>query len=207
MNLNYRMVFGGSKEKMNRISGKIVNWLIRRNAISTEERELYEYAAHCLFLFLYPIVFALVVGTFLGMVPEAVILIISFVFVRKFAGGYHANSFARCLIISSIVIISTLLIASVIDNGITLNMIYIASSVMLILFSPIDSPNKRLDCEDRAFCKKITMYIVVILIIIVESMWLKEYRYYIKFIEIGVVLAELLQITAMIKAIIYQNQQ
>lgn len=96
------------------------------------------------------------------------------------------------------VIIVTIQIAMVVDNSYILNAIYVAGSMLLILFSPIDSENKRLDIDDKKFCKKITVFIVLILFIIVETFWLKGYRYYIKFIEIGVVLAELLQIVAII---------
>lgn len=180
------------------MSEKIADWLIRQKAISADERELYIYAVHCLFSLLYPIVFASVVGAIFGMVIETIVMIIPFILVRKFAGGYHADSFGKCLIISSMVIIVTIQIAMVVDNSYILNAIYVAGSMLLILFSPIDSENKRLDIDDKKFCKKITVFIVLILFIIVETFWLKGYRYYIKFIEIGVVLAELLQIVAII---------
>lgn len=180
------------------MSEKIADWLIRQKAISADERELYIYAVHCLFSLLYPIVFASVVGAIFGMVMETIVMIIPFILVRKFAGGYHADSFGKCLIISSMVIIVTIQIAMVVDNSYILNAIYVAGSMLLILFSPIDSENKRLDIDDKKFCKKITVFIVLILFIIVETFWLKGYRYYIKFIEIGLVLAELLQIVAII---------
>lgn len=180
------------------MSEKIADWLIRQKAISADERELYIYAVHCLFSLLYPIVFASVVGAIFGMVMETIVMITPFILVRKFAGGYHADSFGKCLIISSMVIIVTIQIAMVVDNSYILNAIYVAGSMLLILFSPIDSENKRLDIDDKKFCKKITVFIVLILFIIVETFWLKGYRYYIKFIEIGVVLAELLQIVAII---------
>lgn len=180
------------------MSEKIADWLIRQKAISADERELYIYAVHCLFSLLYPIVFASVVGAIFGMVMETIVMIIPFILVRKFAGGYHADSFGKCLIISSMVIIVTIQIAMVVDNSYILNAIYVAGSMLLILFSPIDSENKRLDIDDKKFCKMITVFIVLILFIIVEIFWLKGYRYYIKFIELGVVLAELLQIVAII---------
>ena len=84
------------------MSDKIADWLILQKAITTDERELYAYAVHCLFSLLYPIVFASVIGAFLGMPIEAVVMIMSFIAVRKFSGGYHADSFYKCLIISSI---------------------------------------------------------------------------------------------------------
>lgn len=178
------------------MSEKIADWLIEQKAISTGERELYAYAVHCLFSLLYPIAFALVIGAFLGMPIEAVVMIMSFIAVRKFSGGYHADSFYKCLIISSIVIMTMLQISNYINNNLLFNVIYIASSILLMIFSPIDSANKRLDNDDKRFCKKITILIVVVLFIIVELQWIAGYRYYTKFIESGVMLAEILQLLA-----------
>ena len=135
------------------MSEKIADWLIEQKAISTGERELYAYAVHCLFSLLYPIAFASVIGAFLGMPIEAVVMIMSFIAVRKFSGGYHADSFYKCLIISSIVIMTMLQISNYINNNLLFNVIYIASSILLMIFSPIDSANKRLDNDDKRFCK------------------------------------------------------
>lgn len=44
------------------------------------------------------------------MITEAIAMIMPFILIRKFSGGYHADSFKKCLVLSSIVIIVTLLI-------------------------------------------------------------------------------------------------
>lgn len=181
------------------MSEKIADWLIRQKAISADERELYAYAVHCLFSLIYPLVFALVIGAFLGMPIEAVAMIIPFIVVRKFSGGYHADSFYKCLIISSIVIVTMLQISKYINNNMFFNVIYIGSSILLMIFSPIDSANKQLDNDDKRFCKKVTILIVLVLFIIVELLWIAGYRHYTKYIEVGVILAELLQIVAIFK--------
>jgi accessory gene regulator B len=187
------------KGKLNNMSEKIADWLIRQKAISADERELYAYAVHCLFSLIYPLVFSLVIGAFLGMPIEAVAMIIPFIVVRKFSGGYHADSFYKCLIISSIVIVTMLQISKYINNNMFFNVIYIGSSILLMIFSPIDSANKRLDNDDKRFCKKVTILIVLVLFIIVELLWIAGYRHYTKYIEVGVILAELLQIVAIFK--------
>ena len=181
------------------MSEKIADWLIGQKAISTGERELYAYAVHCLFSLLYPIAFASVIGAFLGMPIEAVVMIMSFIAVRKFSGGYHADSFGKCLIISSIVIAGALLIGKNIYNGVTLNAFYIAASILLIIFSPIDSINKRLDDDDKMFCKKITIVIVLVIFVITEILWHMGYRCYTRFIVVGVILAELLQLVTIFR--------
>ena len=117
------------------MSEKIADWLIRQKAIAADERELYAYAVHCLFSLLYPLVFALVIGAFLQMPIEAVAMIMPFIAVRKFSGGYHADRFYKCLIISSIVIVTMLQILKYINNNMFFNVIYIGSSILLMIFS------------------------------------------------------------------------
>lgn len=104
MNLKVQKDYQNLKGKLNNMSDKIADWLILQKAITTDERELYAYAVHCLFSLLYPIVFASVIGAFLGMITEAIAMIMPFILIRKFSGGYHADSFKKCLVLSSIVI-------------------------------------------------------------------------------------------------------
>ena len=181
------------------MSEKIADWLIGQKAISSDERELYAYAVHCLFSLIYPIAFASVVGIISGMIMESIVMIIPFMIIRKFSGGYHADSFGKCLIISSIVIAGALLIGKNIYNGVTLNAFYIAASILLIIFSPIDSINKRLDDDDKMFCKKITIVIVLVIFVITEILWHMGYRCYTRFIVVGVILAELLQLVTIFR--------
>lgn len=66
MNLKVQKDYQNLKGKLNNMSDKIADWLILQKAITTDERELYAYAVHCLFSLLYPIVFASVIGAFFG---------------------------------------------------------------------------------------------------------------------------------------------
>lgn len=199
MNLKVQKDYQNLKGKLNNMSEKIANWLIGQKAISSDERELYAYAVHCLFSLIYPIAFASVVGIISGMIMESIVMIIPFMITRKFSGGYHADSFGKCLIISSIVIAGALLIGKNIYNGVTLNALYIVASILLIIFSPIDSINKRLDDDDKMFCKKITIVIVLVIFVITEILWHMGYRCYTRFIVVGVILAELLQLVTIFR--------
>lgn len=66
MNLKVQKDYQNLKGKLNNMSEKIANWLIGQKAISSDERELYAYAVHCLFSLIYPIAFAFVLGIILA---------------------------------------------------------------------------------------------------------------------------------------------
>ncbi len=63
---------------MENVRNLVINWLIKNSAISEENRELYEY--------------------------NGVLLIIPFMFLKKYSGGYHAKKLSICMIISTILL-------------------------------------------------------------------------------------------------------
>ena len=70
MSLKDQKNYQNLKGKLNNMSEKIADWLIGQKAISSDERELYAYAVHCLFSLIYPIAFASVVGIISGMIYD-----------------------------------------------------------------------------------------------------------------------------------------
>lgn len=72
-----------------REKGKITDWLIRRNVIQAEDRDLYDYACSSLVFLLAPFVIALVVGMVFRMVAEALLMAVPYVVLRSFCGGFH----------------------------------------------------------------------------------------------------------------------
>ncbi len=63
---------------MQKYAGTIITWLICQQAIQEQDRELYTYALY-----------------------NMVLLIIPFMMLRKFSGGFHAKTPLRCMAISS----------------------------------------------------------------------------------------------------------
>jgi hypothetical protein len=70
---------------------------------------------------------------------------------------------------------------------------------------PNFSVNKRLDDNDKKFCKKVTIFIVAVIFGVVGVLWIIGYRYYTVFIESGIILAELLQLVAICHNMIFNE--
>ena len=62
-------------------------------------------------------------------------MIMPFILIRKFSGGYHADSFKKCLVLPSIVIIVTLLIGKYIKNIFIVNIMYIAATILPVSYT------------------------------------------------------------------------
>ena len=69
----------------------------RHNAIHEEEKELYEYALHSAVLLILPLFLAGTIGFCFGSIRTGIIVVIPFMILRKFSGGYHAKKLSHCL--------------------------------------------------------------------------------------------------------------
>lgn len=146
---------------MKLLSRNITTWLIASKTIDPEDRELYEYAVSCLFITLSPLLLILCIGFLLGMVRESIVLIIPFMTIRKFSGGIHAKSPFVCFVSSTGLLFFFLLIAQKINVNWILSLLLVLSGVSLMIFSPIDSEERKLNRQEKKTFHRITMIMVI----------------------------------------------
>lgn len=151
---------------ISKLSEKITNTLVVKNTISEDDRELYEYGFFMLFSNLYFIVITCIFGLIFGVFFESLIFFISFMLIRKYAGGYHAKTETRCQIVSTLsILISILVIRFVNFDGISVILLAITaiSSILIFAFAPLDTPEKPLSKKEKNYFRKISYIILVIL--------------------------------------------
>lgn len=152
---------------LTKISKKICKQLILSNRITNDEEELYVYG---IFLFLSGILSTLLI-LFLGLIfsclLETIVFYISFRGIRDYAGGYHAKTEMRCQLLTTLAFISSTYIISISDQLILQRIIVILSIIaipIIIVFSPLDTPAKPLDLDERKKYKKISLIILSVII-------------------------------------------
>ena len=140
------------------MSSIIVKWLLRAGAISENDRELYEYAAYSFLFSLLPLVLVMLLGCASGMLLEGVLMIVPFILVRKFSGGFHLQSPGVCFV-SSLMLLSAFLflirLVSMKQSFILLSCLAVASTLQLFFCSPIDNEARKLSEKERAAFKKV----------------------------------------------------
>lgn len=137
----------------------LTNWLVVNGTINEDEKELYVYASQSLFLLMLPVLMAMIIGIILGEVVNSIFLVIPFMMIRKFSGGYHANSSSRCFVYSWIILFVFVYLAVHISWSFILGLITLCASMSLCVFSPIDSENRKLEKEEKEQYKK---YIIIL---------------------------------------------
>lgn len=179
----------------------ITNWLIKNNEIDKADKELYQYALYSFFLTLSPMLLAIVLGGVMGCLKESVCIILPFMFIRKFSGGYHAKHSGTCLICSSLLLSLCIGVSMYAKCNRYLFLLTFFASIMLIIFSPIEHENRRLDHEEKRRYKIIASILVLLfgILSIVCFMFHKDKAALC--ISIGIILSAGLQVPCILNSI------
>ena len=183
---------------MNYIVNIITNRLIKVGILEEEERELYEYASFILLFNLFPLILTMVIGLCMGRFKESIVFILPFLCVRKFSGGFHAKNARTCIIASSIISVFCIYIIGEISIDVTLAVTVVIAVISLILFSPIDNENRRLESHEVIRYGRITRRIVLAFFGIYLLLICAGIEKYAICIAVGIILSAALQIPCIV---------
>lgn len=154
---------------IDKLSRKIAISLKNKNVIDETEIDLYHYGFFILISEFIYIFSCILVGIIMKMFLESVIFFAVFLITRRFTGGFHAKTALNCQIISTLsFFISMVLIKlSLLNELFYLSIIIQAiSSIIIIVFSPSDTPRKELSPGEKKQFRTISSVIVIVLMII-----------------------------------------
>lgn len=120
----------------------VITWLSSEHAIGIQEENLFSFAIRSLIWGLLPVCFSSIIGLFLNMFIESLIMITPFMLLRKFTGGFHFQSAKVCLAITVVVLTCGMLLQKLVlkaNNSNMLTIIVALSTVIILIFSPIKS--------------------------------------------------------------------
>ena len=180
-----------------RLSSIIVKWLLHAGAISENDRELYEYAAYSLLFSLLPLILIMLLGCASGMLLEGVLMIVPFILVRKFSGGFHLQSPGVCFVSSLLLLSAFLFLIRLVrmkQSFILLSCLAVASTLQLFFCSPIDNEARKLNEKERAAFKKVARIMsLLFLAIYIALLSFGQSRFAVP-IGAGLILTALLQV-------------
>lgn len=186
---------------MEKCTDAVVHWMLKSRVIDEEEEELYNYAVYSFFLLIAPIVLAGGIGLCVGSVKHGVALILPFIVLRKFSGGYHAKNLHTCIWKSSLLLLLCIVLSMHLKCDWKLAIATLIASVSLIVFSPIDSENRRLDADEKRRYKKAAVFCVIFFVLLnITLFFLEKYIYTICF-SVGIILTAGLQAPCIVKRI------
>lgn len=172
----------------------IADWLIDCNVIKDVDKELYSYAVYSMLFLLSPLMLAVGFGACMGCVDRSVLIVIPFMFIRKFSGGYHTKHTWSCLMWSSLLLFLCVVLSFNIKCGWILAFLTIGAAVSLICNSPIDNENRSLSCEEHIRYKGMTTVLVIIFLFINILFFMCHLQMYSVCVSIGIMLSAGLQL-------------
>ena len=150
---------------MKRLVSIILNFMIKNNVISkdTEEIEFYRYGIEITLSSLINIALISIIGIVTNYTFESTMFLAVFIIMRSFTGGYHANTYIKCNLVTSISFVILLLIFKIIRHISLKSIILIAifQVVTIVLLAPIENKNKPI--ENRTVYKIISTVLSVVL--------------------------------------------
>lgn len=189
---------------MKQLAGIMVSWLIRHEAIEKNQRELYEYAVHCLFLEMMPMLYAVIIGGIMGELSRSMVLVLPFMIIRKYSGGFHARSEWTCLVSSCLLLYCSIRAAVHVHNSIWFDFSVCLAIVWLVIFSPVDSENRRLENDEKIVRKKEVIVILILFMMVYIGLLLIAKSNYAICIGLGIILTAGLQVPCIV-AIVFSK--
>ncbi len=184
---------------------RIADWLVGNNVIQTKEKEVYVYGAYSLVVSILPLAMALVFGCLMKCPVRAVLVILPFVFLRKYSGGFHVKQAWVCMTGSSILLVVCIKCSFLLTHAAAVVFLSAYAAVSLILCSPLDNENRRLTISEKRHCKKITVRLALgflLLILLCETVGNAGAA---SCMSVGMILSAWLQYPCLIEKILPKN--
>ena len=184
---------------MQKYAGTIITWLICQKAIQERDRELYTYALYNMVLLIIPLGLAVMFGWIIGNIRQAIVMIIPFMMLRKFSGGFHSKTPLQCMAVSSFLLFLCIKIIFELSCNWKLLIVTAIMGGSLIIFSPVDSQKRRLEKQQKEQYRKVVCEFVMFFLILIFILWKLNAQKYAVSIAVGIWLSAGLQIPCLIK--------
>ena len=163
-------------------SNELANYLFCKRK-NEEEIGLYGFAIYIMLSSIIHIGSAIVIGIIFDMLAESILFYISFIAIRKFAGGYHANTPVKCYLFSIVSIIFSFAIIKVISGfniGIIRSVAIIlefTAVITIVFLSPLANENKTINDREKKIYKIIAAFNSIVLFVVSLCTFRTNYSY------------------------------
>lgn len=184
-----------------RVAYIVSDWLIDREVIQKEDQELYEYAVYSLLITIAPLSMAMIFGIIMGVFWQSVILMIPFMTIRKYSGGYHAKNPTVCFVTSCLLLFLCIGASAFVEYNISVIFLMLMSVISLIINSPIDSENRRLEEIEKRRYRYVTVTQTLFYLSVSLGLYAINQPVYALCISIGIILSAGLQLPCLLRRI------
>ena len=143
------------------LSSKITDFLLSQKTIDKEMKQVYIYGTELFLSSVLSVFLVILVGLIIGRFWDALLFLFSFIFLRKYTGGLHCNSYTSCNAITVLTFMVAVKISKLINNLSNKILFFVLMSVFIVfvilLLTPVSNPNKPILSQDRIKYKTIAL--------------------------------------------------
>jgi accessory gene regulator B len=143
--------------------------MLDKEIIQFDDWEIYMYGLQLLISTVFKLTGFMLIASILGWVAEALIFLTVFSMLRVNAGGIHAQSYLLCFVATGTMMTAAILLSKVLLNYsvLILPAALTIAVTLIIIFAPVDSPNRRLNEQERKLNRTRSLVVVFSLTAIV----------------------------------------
>lgn len=153
------------------ISESITDKIITKYNLNVSDEDIYSYGVFMFLSFLIFLLLTFIIGIILNCKIESLVFYFSFQLLRKYCGGYHADTSLKCEIITTIVCLLSVLSIKAVNlsqNGNPVLIIAIIFSAVIFILSPIDTYENPLSYKEKKSFGKIGRIILLVMLSIIS---------------------------------------
>lgn len=151
---------------METIARKITDFLVYKNCIKEEEKEICQYGYEILLSTILGYTIVLTLSFLFGDVGKGLIFLLVFVVTRMYVGGYHANTYLVCNICLACTYLAYMGIVYILSHShkaiIFLLLMLAVYCLCTIWYAPIENENKILSERKKKKATKISRMLMII---------------------------------------------
>ncbi|WP_326910859.1 accessory gene regulator ArgB-like protein [Sedimentibacter sp. MB31-C6] len=148
---------------INYLTNNITEYFCSNNIITDDEKDIYIYGLQLIISSVVGIILIISLGFILNNIINSILFLITFISIRMYSGGYHANSYIKCNVSLVIIYLLSIVVISIIPYN-YISIMYISMIILtiyiIIKYSPVDNKNKKLTNNQKKRNKKVTLILL-----------------------------------------------
>lgn len=150
------------------ISHKILNFIMAYSDINKDMADIYEYGVEITISSILNFALIFIASAVMGDFLSGLVFLVTFILLRSYCGGYHADTYFKCNTVFVSTYILTISISRISISYISFNLsiwvaILLLSFVPILLYSPVKNIHKVLTESQCKRCRLISIIVYLVL--------------------------------------------
>ena len=190
------MLFAGSDSEMiSKLAKNIAHFFVVKNITEESKEVIYAYGMELLISDVLNTLIVLMIALISHTLPAVIIFIAVFMVLRRFVGGYHANSHLSCMLtLVMVMLVFSYGICNI--SGQTAQVFSISSITMalpiIFCITPVPHPNKPMSAEKGIRLRKRSIILAAVLSVVVIALLIFHYQKLGLYVSSGLLLSAIM---------------